>query len=126
MTRTKTGWFAAGLAGAALACVLMFAVDGVAQRRGRGGTPYVRATAGNITINMPVQAAGEEPNQPQSLLGASWACAAQRSGATDIAIRCVNGDAAINFTRRACEPFAIELASARQTSAAYTLNTGCE
>lgn len=113
-----------GIVAAALAGVMLIATDGEAQRRQpHGRTAFVRATAGNITINLPIRDAGEE-GSPQALLGSTWACTAERASATEVAVSCASGAASISYRRAQCEALTVSLAS--RGGPTYELQMGCE
>lgn len=128
MNRKKWGALLGAVSVALLAVGLLVAAPGEAQRRGarRGGEPFVRATAGNITINVPIQAApadGAEATR-QGLLGSAWSCSAAHASGTQIAVSCRAGQSAVSFTREACDPLTFALES--NGAATYELSLGCE
>jgi len=124
MTRTKLGAMAAVVA-VALAFTAWFATEGEAQRRGarRGGEPYVRATAGNVTINIPIAAAGADAGDGQVLIGSTWRCVAQRAAGNQVNVTCRSGDVSVGLERAGCDPLSVDLEANDMT---YELGLGCE
>jgi len=124
MSRTKLGAVAAVVAGV-LALTGWYATEGEAQRRGarRAGEPYVRATAGNVTINIPIADAGAEAGNGQVLIGSSWRCVAQRAAGAQVNVTCRSGDVSVGFERAGCDPLSVDLEANEVT---YELGLGCE
>lgn len=121
---SKTKWIA--LLTSLVAGALLVAAAGEAQprRQPRGREAFVRATAGNITINLPIRDAGDEAAAPQALLGSTWACSAERASATEIVVSCASGAASMSYRRAQCEPLTVSLAS--RGAPTYELSMGCE
>ncbi|MBX3270493.1 MAG: hypothetical protein KF729_09545 [Sandaracinaceae bacterium] len=125
MTKTQWAALAAGLASATLVGILLLpASDGAAQRqpRARTGAVFVRATAGNITINVPVRDGAE--GAPQALLGSPWSCSAERAAGNEVSVTCSAGSSSMSFRRAACDPLSVSLGSAG--AATYEVALGCE
>lgn len=110
----------------ALVVTLVCTSDGEAQRRVRGA-PFVRASSGNITINIPIQEPradeSAQARRGQLLVGSTWSCEAAQSNGGPIRVTCMAGAVSVRFERAACEDAAMELTASEMT---YTLRLGCE
>ena len=126
--KTKLGALVVAVGVAALCGVMLSTVHTEAQRRGarRGGAPFVRASAGNITINVPIQDAPSGDAQPnrQALLGSAWSCAATRGTGGVISVSCQSGDSRFSMDRQGCQPLTVNLES--PDAPTYALEMGCE